>query len=182
MVTPTQDSLPSAEISPESEHNLSEMRKCFYWEPSLWCHCCKKLYSEKINKRGRGWPIFKKKYHPRCPQIHKLTTLAKYFDIFYEHAHDALSDSLTLKSVSKKLLSVHDTTFREIFKESCRPFSDYVNQVLYHHWIRKLKRQKKPQKKPQKNIKSTKHESENPIHFSYPKKSNQKYQQKLYKN
>ena len=29
-VTPTQDSLLSAEISPESEHNLSEMRKCFY--------------------------------------------------------------------------------------------------------------------------------------------------------
>ena len=29
-VTPTQDSLPSAEISPESEHNLSEMWKCFY--------------------------------------------------------------------------------------------------------------------------------------------------------
>ena len=25
-------------------------------------HCCKKLYSEKINKRGQGWPIFKKKY------------------------------------------------------------------------------------------------------------------------
>ena len=24
-------------------------------------HCCKKLYSEKINKRGRDWPIFKKK-------------------------------------------------------------------------------------------------------------------------
>ena len=30
MVTPTQDSLSSAEISPEREHNLSEMRICFY--------------------------------------------------------------------------------------------------------------------------------------------------------
>ena len=32
------------------------MRKC----PSLWIIVVKKLYSEKINKRGRGWPILKK--------------------------------------------------------------------------------------------------------------------------
>ena len=34
-VTPTQDSLPSSEISLESKHNLSEMRKCFYWVPQI---------------------------------------------------------------------------------------------------------------------------------------------------
>ena len=78
---------------------------------------------------------------------HKLTTLAKYFDIFYEHAHDALSDSLTLKSVSEKLIYIHDTTFREIFKESCRPFSDYVTKVLTGKAVPPLKKKTKKTKK-----------------------------------
>ena len=41
------------------------MQKCIYWEPSLWCHCCKKLYSDKKNKRGQGWPILKTSPSPR---------------------------------------------------------------------------------------------------------------------
>ena len=48
-------------------------------------HCCKKLYSEKINKRGRGWPIFKKK------SIHIASTHSErtWKDLLYIRDNDA---------------------------------------------------------------------------------------------
>ena len=90
--------------------------------------------------------------HLKSPEItdHKLTTLARYFSIHYELAHDALSDSLTLKSVSDKLITLHNTTFREIFKESCRPFSDYTAKILAGIPIPPLKKKTKKTKNSQK--------------------------------
>jgi DNA polymerase III alpha subunit (gram-positive type) len=92
--------------------------------------------------------------HLKAPTVkdHKLTTLAEHFNIHYAHAHDALSDSLTLRSVTDKLVSTNNTNYREIFKESCRPFSDYINKVLTGKAVPPLK--KKPKKtKTNKNDK-----------------------------
>lgn len=95
--------------------------------------------------------------HLKSSQLtdHKLTTLATFFNIHYEHAHDALSDSLTLKSVSDRLVTLHSTTYRDIFKESCRPFSDYILEALTGKKIPPLKKKTKKTKKPEKpNTKS----------------------------
>ena len=81
---------------------------------------------------------------------HKLTTLANFFNIHYEHAHDALSNSLTLRSVSNELVTLNSTNLREIFKESCRPFSDYILEALTGQKVPPLKKKTKKTKKQQK--------------------------------
>lgn len=81
----------------------------------------------------------------QTPQIenHKLGTLAGFFDIHQEHAHDALSDSLTLKLICDNIVKRNGIDYRDIFKDSCRPFSDYLNKHLHGTPVPPLKKIKK---------------------------------------
>ena len=89
--------------------------------------------------------------HFKFPEIrdHKLGTLASHFGLVHEHAHDALSDSLVLKQVCEAICKQHSTDFKNIFKESCRPFSDYIDKILYGKPLQPLRKKKKrtPKKK-----------------------------------
>ena len=83
--------------------------------------------------------------HFKFPEIrdHKLGTLASHFGLVHEHAHDALSDSLVLKQVCEAICKQHSTDFKNIFKESCRPFSDYIDKILYGKPLQPLRKKKK---------------------------------------
>jgi len=91
---------------------------------------------------GDTLPYFRKTL--KAPEIddHKLKTLAKYFQITEECSHDALSDSLTLKSICEKFSEKFGVTLAEVFKESSRKFSDYIEKHLNGTPIPKLSKVK----------------------------------------
>ena len=91
--------------------------------------------------------------HFKAPTVanHKLGTLASHFGIIHEHAHDALSDSLVLKQVIEKISTENNVDYKTIFKESCRPFSEYIDKILYGKPIQPLRRKKKTKTKKKKS-------------------------------
>lgn len=72
-------------------------------------------------------PYLRKNLKTEVPN-HKLSTLASHFNIIHEHAHDALSDSLTLKLICMKIAENTNINIRELFKEGFRPFRDFIDQ------------------------------------------------------
>ena len=88
----------------------------------------------------------------KAPEIdnHKLGTLAKYFNITHELAHDALSDSLTLMHICTKIADRNGVTYQTIFKDSYRHFSDYLNRIMKGTPIRPLKKRSKRKTKSKK--------------------------------
>lgn len=75
-------------------------------------------------------PYFRKNLKATEVPNHKLSTIAKHFNITNEHEHDALSDSLTLKLICVHLTEKSNIPMRDLFKDGFRPFSDFLNQQL----------------------------------------------------
>ena len=102
---------------------------------------------ENLITVGDTLPYIRNTLKAPLVENHKLGTLAKYFQIDQEQAHDALSDSLTLKLICDKLADQNGTGYQQIFKDSFRPFSDYLNKHLLGTPIVPLKKKNKEMKK-----------------------------------
>lgn len=95
---------------------------------------------------GDTLPFFRKVLKTPDIENHKLSTLAKHFDIDQDHAHDALSDSVTLKLICEKFMENNKIELKEIFADSTRNFNDYIVKFLNGTPLPKLKRKKKADK------------------------------------
>lgn len=85
-------------------------------------------------------------------QNHKLSTLANHFNLNHEHAHCALSDSIVLKQICEHISKEFNISFRDMFKNSFRRFSEYTDRLTLGKPLTKLKKEKKIK---QKDIKPT---------------------------
>lgn len=100
---------------------------------------------ENLITVGDTLPYIRSNFKAPLVENHKLATLAKHFEIEQEHAHDALSDSLTLKLICEKVIGQTGIDYQTLFSGSYRPFSDYLNKHLNGTPIPSLKKQKKKQ-------------------------------------
>ena len=91
---------------------------------------------------GDTLPYIRIHFKPPIVEDHKLGTLSKFFETTHEHAHDALSDSLTLKQICSKIADQFDIDYRCIIKDSSRKFSEYINRQKHGTPIQKLKKKK----------------------------------------
>ena len=73
-------------------------------------------------------PAFRK--HLIEPDLtnHKLTTLAQYFEIDFIYAHDALQDSIILKSICYKVALKVDRPLEDILKDHTKDFSHFMEK------------------------------------------------------
>jgi len=108
-------------------------------------HICKFCIETPRNlvKVGDTLPFFRTNL--KAPEVpdHKLATLAKHFNIVQEHAHDALSDSITLKLICEKYAKEKDLNVSVIFEYSCREYDNFKHRFLYNTPMSKLKKPKK---------------------------------------
>lgn len=103
---------------------------------------------ENLITVGDTLPYIRSNFKPPLVENHKLETLAKHFGIAHEFAHDALSDSLALKSICDKIINQSGIDHQQIFRGSCRPFSDYLNKHLHGIPLKPLKKIKPKIEKP----------------------------------
>jgi len=94
-------------------------------------------------KVGDTLPFFRKELKPPEIENHKLSTLSKHFGIDQDMAHDALSDSITLKLICEKYALSKGVDVSIIFNDNTRNIQDYVNKQLHNTPIPKLKKSKK---------------------------------------
>ncbi len=90
-------------------------------------------------KVGDTLPFFRTILKPPEVENHKLSTLSHYFGINQDMAHDALSDSITLKLICEKFVADKGADVSIIFKNCTRNIQDYVNKQLHDTPIPKLK-------------------------------------------
>lgn len=97
-----------------------------------------------LTKVGDTLPYFRA--HLKAPLVadHKLSTLAKHFNISQDKAHDALADSITLKQICEKHVENKDSKIESIFQHSVRDVQNYIDRYLHNTPIPKLKKVKKP--------------------------------------
>jgi DNA polymerase III epsilon subunit-like protein len=83
--------------------------------------------------------------HFKSPIVenHKLSTLASHFGLNHEHAHDALSDSIVLKQICEAIVKQKNIDYTTIFGENYRPFSAYIEKILYGKPLQPLRKKKK---------------------------------------
>lgn len=106
-------------------------------------------------------PYIRDNFKVPTVENHKLGTLAKHFNIVHELAHDALSDSLVLKQICEAISNQNKIDFKTLFKDSCRPFSEYIDKVMYGKPLQPLKKKKKS--KPSKKTLALENKSEGAI-------------------
>jgi len=105
-------------------------------------------------------PYLRRSFKDDSLENHKLGTLAKHFNISHDLAHDAYSDCLTLMLICNHIVNLNETCYQEIFKESSRPFSTYLNRQLFGTPIKPLKRKRKIRNKKDNSQKELdKHEN-----------------------
>lgn len=107
--------------------------------------------SENFITVGDTLPYIREHFKPPIVEDHKLGTLSKFFETEHEHAHDALSDSLTLKAICDKIIDRLGTDYRSIIRDSCRAFSEYINRQRHGTKIIPLKRNKKTKQTTNQN-------------------------------
>jgi len=81
---------------------------------------------ENLISIGDTLPFFRKTLKQPEIENHRLSTLAKYFSIEESYAHDALSDSITLKLICEKFVEKFKVSLEDIFKDSTRSFNSYI--------------------------------------------------------
>lgn len=104
-------------------------------------------------------PFFRTFFKDKDISNHKLGTLASFFKINHEHAHCALSDSKVLMQICKQISTQNSITFQQMFKNSYRKFSEYLDRITNGKPLTPLKKEKKQkikQDKPQKQEKPQK--------------------------
>lgn len=100
---------------------------------------------------GDTLPYFRRSLKPPLIENHKLGTLARYFNIEQSYAHDALSDTVTLKLICDKFMEQFEVDLAEILKHSQRKFIDYITNQVSGTPLPKLN---KPKKKTRSSSKS----------------------------
>ena len=104
-------------------------------------------------------PFFRTFFKNKDISNHKLGTLASHFKINHEYAHCALSDSKVLMQICKQISTQHNIPFQQMFKNSFRKFSEYLDRITNGKPLTPLKKEKKQkikQDKPQKQEKPQK--------------------------
>ncbi|HEY7534416.1 MAG TPA: exonuclease domain-containing protein [Thermodesulfobacteriota bacterium] len=91
-------------------------------------------------------PFFRNFFKDKNIANHKLGTLASHYNITHEHAHCALSDSKVLRDICEKIRIQNSFTFQQMFKNSFRKFSDYVDRITKGKPLTPLIKEKKPKK------------------------------------
>lgn len=91
-------------------------------------------------------PFIRTFFKDKTVQNHKLGTLAAHFKLNHEHAHCALSDSIVLKQICEHISKQHNITFQDMFKNSYRRFSEYIDRLVLGKPLTKLKKEKKSPK------------------------------------
>ena len=97
-------------------------------------------------------PYIRTHFKPPSVLNHKLGTLASHFGLVHEQAHCALSDSIVLKQICEQISIQHKVDFKTIFKDCCRPFSDYIDKTLYGTPLLPLKKKKKSKPLKKKSV------------------------------
>lgn len=72
-------------------------------------------------------------------QDHKLTTIAKYLEIPTEGAHDALQDSLILKTICNRIATKYSTSLNDLLKDSEKEF-DYFIENEKQKLVKKIRK------------------------------------------
>jgi DNA polymerase III epsilon subunit-like protein len=91
-------------------------------------------------KVGDTLPFFRAVLKPPEIENHKLSTLSKHFEISQETAHDALSDSITLKLICEKYTKNNKIDLAKIFENCTRNIEDYINKQTHNTPLPKLKK------------------------------------------
>lgn len=102
--------------------------------------CSKVQIPSNLLKVGDTLPFFRIAIKAPLVENHKLATLARYFDIHQECAHDALSDSETLKQICEKFIKNNDSSLEIIFQNSSRFFKEYLDKIMHGTPLIKLKK------------------------------------------
>lgn len=91
-------------------------------------------------KVGDTLPFFRSVLQSPVVENHKLATLAKHYGIQQMHAHDALSDSETLRQICERYTQSNNTQLKVIFINCTRLFQEYVDKVSQGTPLVKLKK------------------------------------------
>lgn len=108
---------------------------------------------ENLKAIGDTLPLFRKTI--KAPEIenHKLSTLAKYFNIEQLHAHDGLDDSITLKHICEKYAEKFNTNYLQMFEYHTRKLDDYMTMHRTGIALPKMKKEKTVKTKKKKDQK-----------------------------
>lgn len=98
---------------------------------------------DNLVKMGDTLPFFRNTLKPPMIENHKLSTLASFYNINNIYQHDALADSQTLKQICEHYIENSGHTLSDIFKDSTRNVTDYVNKHVSNIPLPKLKKPKK---------------------------------------
>jgi len=74
-------------------------------------------------------PVFRKTIKETDIPNHKLGTLANYYEIILDNAHDALSDSIALKDICEKQTKTNKTDVITFLEEYKKPLSFFQKQI-----------------------------------------------------
>jgi len=94
-------------------------------------------------KVGDNLPFFRTVLKPPEIENHKLSTLSKHFGVDQDMAHDALSDSITLKLICEKYTKNNKIDLAQIFENCTRNIQDYINKQTLNTPLPKIKKNKK---------------------------------------
>jgi len=92
-------------------------------------------------KVGDTLPFFRKALKAPAVANHRLSTLSAFYGVTQDFAHDALSDSLTLKSICEKYIENNKSSLPEILNNNnTRDIQVYFDRQLHGTPIPKFKK------------------------------------------
>lgn len=92
----------------------------------------------KIDQVSDTLPCFRKTLKSEEIENHKLATLASFFELEFESAHDALQDTRMLKAVVEKLVEKSEKDLRSLLDPHTREFQFYTNKEKERNTTKKL--------------------------------------------